>query len=438
MSNIEKNVRNWGNYPSVNANFFEDSNFDNIINFLSENNFIIARGNGKCYGDSSLQNSIVSTLKMNKILLFDKEEGIIECESGVLLSDILNLIVPAGFFLPVTPGTKFITVGGAVASNIHGKNHHKEGAFSKYIISFELMIENGIVIKCSKSENYDLFVNSIGGMGLTGIITTVKIQLKSIETAFIKQKTIKAKNLDQILDYFEKYNHYIYSVAWIDCIEKGKSMGRSVLMLGEHAKTHDLNKNEINKLKTHSENQINIPFFFPNFTLNKYTIGLFNSLFYNKQLVKEKNNIVHYDSFFYPLDKLNNWNRIYGKNGFTQYQFVIPFKNGREGLKKIMNEITNSGCGSFLAVLKTFGKQDAHSSSLSFPTEGYTLALDFKITPKVFSLLNRLDEIVLDYKGKLYLTKDSRMSKEMFQKTYSYRSDFGKFSSTQFERLSKL
>jgi len=431
-----KFIQNWGNFPKIKSEVLESSNYSEIKDLINKRSKLIARGNGRCYGDSSLQSTIISTLKLNKFLLFDKEKGILKIESGVLLSEILEVIIPFGFFLPVTPGTKWITIGGAVASNIHGKNHHKEGAISNFIESFELITDESNVINCSRIENTEIFINTIGGMGLTGIITTVTIQLKRIETAYINQKTVKAKCLSEVLDYFEQYNHYTYSVAWIDCLKKGSNMGRSILMLGEHAQKQDLTQKNKKHFTLHSDKQINIPIYLPNFTLNRFTIGLFNELYYNKQIQKEKDTIVHYDKFFYPLDMLNNWNRIYGKNGFTQYQFVIPFERGRECLDKIMKEITESGCGSFLAVLKTFGKKDDFSSSLSFPNEGYTLALDFKISTKVFSLLDRLDKIVLEYNGKLYLTKDVRMSPEMFQKTYPNHFEASKkFISLQTERL---
>lgn len=435
----KKIIQNWGNYPKIVSDVLEESSYSEIMAFINNKSKLIARGNGRCYGDSSLQNAIISTLKLNKFLLFDKEKGILKTEAGVLLSEIIEVSVPFGFFLPVTPGTKWITIGGAVASNIHGKNHHKEGAISNFIESFELITDESTLINCSKNENIEMFINTIGGMGLTGLITTVTIRLKRIETTFINQKTIKAKSLTEILDYFERYNYYTYSVAWIDCLKKGTNMGRSILRLGEHAQKQDLTQKGKKYFTLHSDKQINIAIYLPNFTLNRLTIGLFNELYYNKQITKETNSIVHYDTFFYPLDMLNNWNRIYGKNGFTQYQFVIPFERGREGLTKIMKEITESGCGSFLAVLKTFGKRDDFSSSLSFPEEGYTLALDFKITPKVFSLLDRLDKIVFDYNGKLYLTKDVRMSTEMFQKTYPNHFKISKkFVSHQIERLCNL
>ncbi|HEY0262006.1 MAG TPA: FAD-binding oxidoreductase [Chitinophagales bacterium] len=428
-------VSNWGLSPLIEADVIELQNYEDAARKIASEKKLIARGNGRCYGDSSLQKTIVSTLRFNKIIAFDAEQGIMKCESGVLLSEVLKVAVPKGFFLPVTPGTKFITIGGAVASNIHGK--HKSSTFSQYVESFELINEYGKILFCSNETNAEIFRNTMGGMGLTGVIATVTFRLKKIETSFINQKALKAENLDELLDYFDKYKDYTYSVAWIDCGTQGKAMGRSVLTVGEFATLSELNeKQKKNPLETHSEKLINVPFMFPNFTLNKFTIQAFNFLYFHKQLKKEIDNIIHYNTFFYPLDILDNWNRIYGKNGFTQYQFVIPFERGKEGLKKIMQRITQSGNGSFLAVLKTFGEAEILASPISFPMAGYTLALDFKITPNAMKLLDELDKLVLEYGGRLYLTKDSRMSKEMFEKTYTKFTHSEKFSSLQSERLS--
>ncbi|MFZ4796066.1 MAG: FAD-binding protein [Bacteroidia bacterium] len=430
-------VFNWGMYPQIEANQFSSGNYGKIADFVKTKDVIIARGNGRCYGDSSLQKKIFSTLSLNKIIAFDEKLGILNCEAGVLLSEILNLIVPKGFFLPVTPGTKFITIGGAVASNIHGKNHHKEGAIAAYIQSFELMIETGEIVHCSEKNNTVLFANTIGGMGLTGIILSVQIRLKKIETSYINQSTIKAKNIKEIITYFENYKNTTYTVAWINCLAKGNHLGQSILYLGEHAKIDELNKKQSeNPLKTHHKTPINIPFYFPTFVLNSTFIKLFNFLFYHKQLRQKATKIIDYNSFFYPLDALNNWNKMYGKNGFTQYQFVIPFENGKVVLIEILTQISDSGCSAFLAVLKTFGPKDVHSSPLSFPMEGYTLAVDFKVNKKVFQLLDQLDEIVLKYGGRLYLTKDARMTANTFAKSYHESLvHLAKFSSLQSERL---
>ncbi|MFA9212337.1 MAG: FAD-dependent oxidoreductase [Candidatus Methylacidiphilales bacterium] len=430
-------VCNWGLYPQIDANQFSTSNYAEIANFVKKNDVIIARGNGRCYGDSSLQKEIFSTLSLNRIIKFDEINGVIYCESGVLLTEILNIIIPKGYFLPVTPGTKFITIGGAVASNIHGKNHHTEGAIAKFIQSFELLIETGEILHCSKQKNSTLFANTIGGMGLTGIVISVQLQIKKIETSYINQQIIKAQNLEEIINYFEKYKHTTYAVAWIDCLAKGNSLGKSILYLGEHTSLSELNKNQLqNPLIIQHKRAINIPFYFPTFILNRLFIRVFNFLFYNKQARSKTNNIIDYNSFFYPLDGLNNWNRMYGKNGFTQYQFVIPFENGKEGLIEILTKISESGCGAFLGVLRTFGPKDLNSSPLSFPMEGYTLAVDFKVNKKVFQLLNQLDEIVLKYNGRLYLTKDARMTAATFAK--SYHEDLvhpAKFNSLQSQRL---
>lgn len=427
-------IHNWGIYPIIDANVIELQNYEEAAQKIATETKVIARGNGRCYGDSALQKTIVSTLRFNKIISFDTDSGVMKCESGVLLSEILKVAVPKGFFLPVTPGTKFITVGGAVASNIHGK--HKSSTFSQYVESFELINENGEILFCSNKNNAEIFRNTMGGMGLTGIIATVTFRLKKIETSYIYQKALKAENLDELLNYLEKYKDYTYSVAWIDCGTQGKAMGRSVLTIGEFAALDELNeKQRKNPLKLHSEKLINVPFMFPSFTLNKFSIQAFNFLYFHKQLSKESDSIIHYNTFFYPLDILDNWNRVYGKNGFTQYQFVIPFERGKEGLKKILQKITQSGSGSFLAVLKTFGESDIQASSLSFPMAGYTLALDFKITPSALKLLDELDKLVLEYGGRLYLTKDVRMSKEMFEKTYNKFNHAEKFASLQSERL---
>ncbi|MFN3403248.1 MAG: FAD-dependent oxidoreductase [Cytophagaceae bacterium] len=409
-------VSNWGNYPRLECGFFEPSNQDLLCSKVDQLPSVIARGNGRCYGDSALGENIISTLKLNKILSFDLNLGIITCQAGVLLSDILEVTVPKGFFLPVTPGTKFITVGGALASDIHGKNHHSEGCFSDHVHSFDLLLSNGKVVSCSKESTPDLFWLTAGGMGLTGIILSVTFKLKPIETAYIRQESIKAKNLQEIMELFEESENWTYTVSWIDCLAKGKHIGKSIMMRGEHASRAELGKIS-DPLVLKKKLKLNVPIELPDFTLNSFSVNAFNFLFYNKQQKRFIKNFPGYDSFFYPLDSIDNWNRIYGKSGFTQYQFVIPKEASKEGLTKILNKIAESGEGSFLAVLKLFGKANS-DAILSFPFEGYTLALDFRINKKVFALLDELDKIVFDYGGRLYLTKDVRMSPEFFEKTY--------------------
>jgi len=431
--NFTQKVTNWGNYPVVEKEMRSDDSFKKIKEFVLNNNEVIARGNGRCYGDSSLGEHIFSTKKLNKFISFDRLNGTIECESGVLLSDVLEISVPQGYFLYVTPGTKFVSVGGAIASDVHGKNHHAEGCFSEYVIEFKLMIENGDVITCSREENAGKFWATIGGMGLTGIILTAKFKLKNIESAYIRQESIKAENLDEIFALFEESESWTYTVAWIDCLQKGKNLGRSILMRGEHAFQHELPQNLRNKpLRLKKKFEPTVPFYFPGFVLNALTVKIFNFLYYKKQSKKEVKSFIDYETFFYPLDFVHDWNKIYGKSGFIQYQMMIPKESGKEGMKKILETIANSGNGSFLAVLKLYGEENPQAYN-SFPFEGYSLALDFKVNSRLKKLIDQLDDIVEQYNGKIYLTKDS-MSRSSLT-NYLKNVQSSKFVSLQHKRI---
>ncbi|MBC7555502.1 MAG: FAD-binding oxidoreductase [Chryseobacterium sp.] len=433
--NFIKKVSNWGNFPIVEKDVKSEESYSKIKNYIDNNNEIIARGNGRCYGDSSLAEHIFSTKKLNKFISFDRINGILECEAGVLLSDILEISVPQSYFLYVTPGTKFITVGGAIASNIHGKNHHFEGSFCEFVKEFTLMNERSEILRCSRSENPDLFWATSGGMGLTGIILSAKFQLKKIETSYIRQESIKAENLDDIFNLFEESKNWTYTVAWIDCLQKGKNIGRSIMMRGEHAFLNELPQRFIEKpLEIKRKFSPTVPFFFPNFALNNLTVKIFNYFFYEKQRVKFLKNIIDYETFFYPLDAIKDWNKIYGKSGFIQYQLVIPKENSKEGMRKILETIAKSGNGSFLAVLKLFGKSNPEAYN-SFPIEGYTLALDFKVNKKLKNLVSKLDDIVENYGGRIYLAKDS-MSRPSLT-NYLKKVENPKFNSLQQDRILK-
>lgn len=412
-------ITNWGNYPVIDAQLCSPSNHTEIRHCLSASDELIPRGLGRCYGDSSLSSTIVSMLRMNHFLAFDETNGILTCESGVSLEEILEVIVPKGWFLSVTPGTKYVTLGGAIASDVHGKNHHIAGSFSRHLLSMKVMLSDGAIVDCSGIDNSDLFWSTCGGMGLTGIILEATIRLTKIETAYIRQKIVKSKNIDEAIDLFETYKQWTYSVAWIDCLAKGNSLGRSALILGEHATRDEIGYRYRDPLKIDKRRSFPVPIFFPNFLLNTYTVKLFNELRYATYRAKE--GVVEYEPFFYPLDVLSDWNKIYGKRGFTQYQFVIPKESSREGLKKILARITKSGEGSFLAVLKLFGEQ---TSLLSFPREGFTLALDFPITKNTLKLFDELDAMVAEFGGRIYLSKDVRMSHNLFVQGYSESSKF--------------
>jgi FAD/FMN-containing dehydrogenase len=299
-------------------------------------------------------------------------------------------------------------VGGAIASDVHGKNHHIAGCFSECVEMFNLMLPDGEIVKCSKQENQELFQATCGGMGLTGVILDVKISLKKINSKFIDQTTIKTKNLKETFEAFESNKDKTYSVAWIDCLAKGDELGKCLLMVGDFR--------DDGKLNYKTEMKVNVPFNFPSFALNNLSVKAFNWLYYGKVKERITKQRVDIDSFFYPLDAIGNWRRIYGKNGFTQYQFILPKETSFDGLEKILKTIADSGKGSFLAVLKLYGK--SNDNYLSFPMEGYSLALDFKIEKGLFDLLDQLDEIVIDHGGRIYLAKDVRVSKEVFEQGY--------------------
>jgi len=413
----------WGNYPIVDAQVDYLESVESLKNLILSKQKLIAYGNGRSYGDQALNERVIFTKKYNYITDFDSQKGMITCQCGVTLEEILDVIVPRGWFLQVTPGTKYITVGGAIASDVHGKNHHKEGTFCDHVMSFELMLPDGKVITCSRKNNPEIFKATCGGNGLTGVILKATFRLKKIESAYIKQRTIRAQNIEELINAIEDNEHYTYAVAWIDCVTKGKHLGRGVLLLGEHATVDDLPlKKRNNPLVLPKKKKLTVPIYFPNFTLNKFSIKAFNWLYYHKTPKGVSESIIDYNTFFYPLDAIDNWNRIYGTRGFTQYQFVIPKEAGHEAMRIIMEKITGSGMGSFLAVLKTAGKHNGNY--LSFPMEGYTLALDFAIHKKLFAFLDELDELIMQYGGRLYTTKDVRMSSQFFKASYP---DISKF-----------
>ncbi len=426
-------LNSWGMYPIIKNKAVRLSDEKTLQDEIKKDNSFIPFGNGRSYGDSALAENIIYCKPYNYFLGFDEESGVLHCQSGVLLSEIIEVFVPRGWFLKVTPGTKLITVGGAIASDIHGKNHHVEGCFSECVEEMRMMLSDGTIQICKKGD--ELFKATCGGMGLTGVILEAKIALKKINSKYINQTTIKTKNLKETFNAFEKYAHMPYSVAWIDCLAKGENIGKCLLMVGDFADDGDLSFKEKKKL--------NIPFMFPSFLLNNLSVKAFNWLYYKKSPSGESHQKVDIDTFFYPLDAINNWNRIYGKGGFTQYQFILPKEVSYEGLKEILGAIAESGKGSFLAVLKLYGK--ANANYLSFPMEGYSLALDFKIEKGLFELLDSLDEIVVRYGGRIYLTKDVRVSKETFEKGYpmiekfrAFRKENGmdkKFHSLQSKRV---
>lgn len=379
---------------------------------------VIARGQGRSYGDAALNENghVLITERVNRMLEFDEGSGILRAEAGITLAEILTVIVPKGWFLPVTPGTKFVSLGGCVAADVHGKNHHHDGSFGEHVIALELILSDGNRVKCSASEKPELFWATIGGMGLTGIIGEVTFKLIPIDIILMEVRHHAADNLEQLFKLMQDPDKDDrYTVAWIDSMAGGADLGRGIAMYGHHAMTEALPANFQSRIKLSRKRSV--PFDFPSFALNSLSISAFNNRYFKKEGGRRYPFLSNYDAYFYPLDGIDQWNRMYGKRGFVQYQCVIPERSAFDGIKTVLEELSASHRPSFLAVLKRFGAQGR--GMLSFPMPGWTLALDMPIRDEgLFALLDKLDEIVLQHGGRVYLAKDARLSAESFRAMY--------------------
>jgi FAD/FMN-containing dehydrogenase len=387
-------------------------------------------GQGRSYGDSCLPSGGTALLMspLNKLQSFDAKTGLITAEAGLSFEALLDFIVPHGWFVPVTPGTKYVTLGGAIANDIHGKNHHKRGTLGCHVKELEVLRSNGETIICSPTREAEFFAATVGGLGLTGVITVCTLQLIPIASAFVDAETIKTTGLE---DFFtledESARDWEYSMSWIDCMAHGKKRGRGIFFRGNHAK----NGNPAAEFAGQAKWKVAVPLQAPSWVLNRWSIRAFNELYYQQQQTRVKKGRLPIDPFFYPLDKILHWNRLYGQHGLLQYQFVLD-SNRHQELTEIFDIIAQSGMGSFLAVLKKFG--DIRSPGmLSFPRDGYTLTLDFQNQgPRSEALFKKLDAIVLRAGGRLYPAKDAMMSPELFQSGYPLWREFSRFVDPKF------
>lgn len=405
-------LKGWGNYPQLEAVVLSPDTQQDLKRLVQKGN-LIARGNGRAYGDSAVNEHLTLDMtRFNHILEFNEDTGVVTAEAGVLLADIIDVFLPRGWFPPVTPGTKFVTIGGMTASDVHGKNHHLDGAFSSFIDWIELLDGDGNVKKCSRRQNKELFNWTIGGMGLTGIILRIAFRLKRVETGWIEQRIVRTQNLADTMQVFEDNDASPYSVAWIDCATRGPKSGRSLVMLGSHANQSDLSPEQRDDLFPKPRpRRLKVPFTFPGFVLNKYSVRIFNEAYYRWAGRSTQTQHVKWDGYFYPLDSIGDWNKIYGRKGFAQFQCAIPMSSAASALAEILDAVSRSSQGSFLSVLKRFGPQD---NPFSFPLDGYTLTLDFPINKASLRLMEKLDEITLRHSGRFYLAKDSRMTADVF------------------------
>lgn len=408
-------ISGWGRYPVVECRVARPRRAEELAD-LARAPSLIARGCGRSYGDSSLNPALtVETGAANRLLAFDETTGLLSCEAGLSLAEIFRLFLPRGWIAPVTPGTKFVTVGGMIAADVHGKNHHKDGSFCDHVEWLDLALPDGRVVRCGPQTEPALFAAACGGMGLAGLILRAAFRMKRVETAMIRQHTLRAANLDAAIDLLEGSLNWTYSVAWIDCLAKGEALGRSVVFLGEHALPGELPAARAEAPLTPGRRRgKKVPLDFPSFALGPLSVRLFNASYYRTHWDGEA--LVDLDTYFYPLDALADWNRIYGKRGFVQYQCVLPRAASRVGMARLLEAISAAGLGSFLAVLKRMGPQSF--GLLSFPMEGYTLALDFPANPAALALLERLDEIVVEAGGRIYLAKDARVGAAAFAAGY--------------------
>lgn len=397
MKSAHEWIQGWGRFPSMQARVISPADTAELSEAVINNTELLAVGAMKAYGDACLANTVLNTTLCNNIIVFDADSGLIEVECGLTFAQLIEIVVPKGWFPYVTPGTSTVTMGGALAADVHGKNHHAEGSFVNYVQWFDLIRANGKTIRCSREQNSELFWASAGGMGQTGVIVRLCLQLKKIHSDAIIQELSVFEDLDALMDSFEVFEKRTYSVAWIDLLNKG----RGVLFTGEHAE----DKTTFNSPPAPTP-KWTFPKFFPGFMLNNWTIQVFNQVYFYWHRRKQGIKSVPLATFFYPLDSIAHWNRGYGKSGFIQYQCVFPESGSKEGLLALIQAIKQQQYYPFLTVLKKMGPGVPEAIN-SFPRKGFTLAMDFPVTPRIKTLVDAFDQIVLTFGGRVYRAKDA-------------------------------
>lgn len=399
VASVSTTLSGWGRYPQVATQLVRPDRYSELDAWSQRP--CLARGLGRAYGDAAISagGHTLLTTRLNRFLSFDPASGVLCAEAGVSLDDILQVAMPQGWFLPVTPGTRYVTLGGAIASDVHGKNHHQVGSFSAFVRRLVLFTPHG-AIPCSADENPLVFWATVGGMGMTGLIGEVELQLRPIPSADMLVRHTPAANLGEIFAHFrDPALDDEYSVAWIDCLATGDQLGRSVLITGHHA--------EGALGPGPRPARLALPFNLPALALNGRSVKAFNQCYFQWQARKREPFRSALAPFFYPLDGIRDWHRLYGKPGFVQYQFVLPEASAEAGMREVLAHVSAAGNASFLAVLKRLG--EAGEGLLSFPMAGYTLALDLPLRAGTLPLLDALDAIVLAHGGRVYLAKDARL-----------------------------
>ncbi len=414
----QSRYKSWGRQPQIYQAGAELNKQE--FDLSKHQGTLLAYGNGRSYGDSCLNTDgiVLHTKNYDQFIEFDKEKGILKAYSGLLLSDILELIVPHGWFLPVCPGTKYISLGGAIANDIHGKNHHSAGTFGAHVIEFEILRSDGQRLVCSKTQNTELFQATIGGLGLTGLITWISIKLKAIGSQYLDLELIKFQGLHEFLKLSDNSDkNYEYTVSWFDCMVSKEEDCKGIFMRANHS-------NKPGELSVQASKELCIPFIPPFSFVNNLSMKLFNWLYYYKQIEQTTKTLIHYNPFFYPLDSVNDWNRLYGANGFVQFQFVIARENSLAIINHCLQTIQKHNTGSSLSVLKVFG-DIVSPGMLSFPRPGLTLAMDFPYQQnKTEKFLDEISAIITEAGGAIYPAKDMHMSGIDFKQAYPRHKEF--------------
>ena len=423
----------WALRPTIRAPVYRPDTSREIAAFLpSAQVEITPRGAGTAYGDICVNpcGSHLSLLRLDKFLEFDKEQGILTCQGGVTLNEVINLVLPQGWFPAVSPGTAQSTVGGCMACDAHGKNHHIRGSFAMTVKGMKLLTSDGQTHECSPEQEADLFWATAGGLGQTGVITQLTIQLAKVESSWIKTRNIPTRDLEETLALIDEHADATYSVSWIDSLARGRHMGRGIIMLGEHATMEDLLRQNPTlcdrPFELRKATSLFLPFFPPPWASNTFALRFFNAVYYRAHSRSSQTRLTNYRSFFYPLDSVKSWNRIYGRRGFIEYQVAVPLRNGREICLEICETLSRTGNGSFLAVIKRMGP--GNPGPMSFPIEGYTLAIDMRAGwDEQAKILDGLDRLVAEAGGRVYLVKDSRVDSRWIDTMYPRRREWAEF-----------
>jgi FAD/FMN-containing dehydrogenase len=421
-------MHGWGLYPVVRGERVRVRDGSELEKLAREAGPPLPQGSCRSYGDACLHDRVASMLGLDRIVEFDEREGTLRAEAGITIDEILRVAVPRGWFLPVTPGTRFVTLGGCISADVHGKNHHVDGSFGSYVEGIDLVVAGGARHSCSRTESPDLFRAVVGGMGLLGYIREATIRLVRVPSAFVRRRTIAAGGLeevDRILRETERGHRY--SVAWIDGLARGASLGRGIVFAADPARPEEAPTRD--PFDRRIRRSVTVPARFPGWFLGRGSLRAFNAAYFRRGRRRAGETVVPLDPFFYPLDALGHWNRMYGRRGFLQYQVALPGDSRIDVIRELLERLALLPGGAFLAVLKNLGDPGADAGCLSFPVRGSTLAVDVPLRAGVIPRLRELDRVVLEAGGRVYLAKDAVLEREVFEGMYPGLAEFRRLKS---------